>query len=227
MTGNKASGIGTIATGIVYNTKIFQEKGWAAPKSWHDLKDPKFKGKVLISPLTTGYGLHTFFMLTRLAGGNADNMDPGFAFMKKELAPNVVAFESSMAKISELFQTGEAWIGVWGTPRFQALASTGFPIAFVYPEEGAPVTLTAICPVAKPKISPKAHAFIALMLSAPAQKLLADTTGFAPVRLGVEVSDPGVMPIGPLAEKLVVHDWSVFNAKRDDWIKRWAREIEN
>jgi putative spermidine/putrescine transport system substrate-binding protein len=153
-------------------------------------------------------------------------MEPGFALMKKEVAPNVVAFEPSMAKISELFQTEEAWIGVWGTPRYQALANTGFPVAFVYPEEGAPVTMSAICPVAKPKISPKAHAFIAMMLSAPSQKLLADSIGFAPVRLGVEVSNPGVMPVGPLAEKLVAFDWTVFNAKRDEWIKRWVREIE-
>ena len=33
-------------TGLAYNKKMFAEKGWAAPTSWMDLADPKFKGKV-------------------------------------------------------------------------------------------------------------------------------------------------------------------------------------
>ena len=30
-------------TGLMYNTKVFEEKGWTAPTSWNDLKDPKYK----------------------------------------------------------------------------------------------------------------------------------------------------------------------------------------
>ena len=34
-------------TGLAYNAKMFKEKGWAAPTSWMDLADPKFKGCLL------------------------------------------------------------------------------------------------------------------------------------------------------------------------------------
>lgn len=42
-----ASGVSVGMTGIAYNTKMFAEKGWAAPTSWMDFADPKFKGKVV------------------------------------------------------------------------------------------------------------------------------------------------------------------------------------
>src|SRR5262249_42098196 len=35
---------------VLYNTKIFREKGFAAPTSWWDMWDPKFKGHVARSP---------------------------------------------------------------------------------------------------------------------------------------------------------------------------------
>ena len=56
---NKAVGIGLVGTGIMYNTKVFKEKGWAAPTSWNDLKDPKFKKLLVIPPINNTYGLHT------------------------------------------------------------------------------------------------------------------------------------------------------------------------
>ena len=48
---DKAVGLGIVATGIMYNKKIFAEKGWAVPTSWKDLTDPKFKQLVVIPPL--------------------------------------------------------------------------------------------------------------------------------------------------------------------------------
>src|SRR3981081_1964315 len=32
---DKAVGIGLVATGLMYNTKVYKEKGWAAPGSWN------------------------------------------------------------------------------------------------------------------------------------------------------------------------------------------------
>ena len=56
MIGDKSVGIAYIATGLAYNKDIFAKNGWAPPTSWHDLTDPKYKGKVVIPPITKGYG---------------------------------------------------------------------------------------------------------------------------------------------------------------------------
>lgn len=223
--GDKAFGLGISATGLMYNTKVFQEKGWAAPTSWKDLSDPKFRGQAVMPPLNNGYGLLTVIMLARADGGGEKNIDPGFAAMK-DVAPNMIAFEPSPAKMTELFQTGQAVIAVWGSSRVQALADTGFPVAFAYPKEGAPAVMTAICTVAKKTVSPEAAAFMRGMLAPAAQSILANGAGFAPVNRDAVVEKPGMMPVGDKAEKLIAPDWSVINPQRDAWDKRWTREVE-
>jgi putative spermidine/putrescine transport system substrate-binding protein len=222
---SKASGMGIVAAGLMYNKKAFAEQGWPAPASWTDLEDPKFAGKVVLPPLNNGYGVLATIMLARIGGGGEKSIEPGFAAMRK-VAPNVLAFEPSPAKMTEMFQTGEAVLSVWGSARFQAFANTGFPVGFVYPREGAPVLMTAVCPVAKKTVSPKAQAFVAMLLSARAQKTMAETAGYAPVRRGVEVANAGVMPTGERAAQLVSVDWSVINSSREEWTRRWSREIE-
>lgn len=223
--GDKASGLGVVATGLMYNTKVFRENGWAAPTSWNDLKDPKFRGKAVMPPLNNGYGLLTVVMLARMNGGGESRIDPGFAAMK-DVAPNMIAFEPSPAKMTELFQTGQAVVAVWGSSRVQAFAETGFPVDFVYPQEGAPAVMTAICTVAKRTSSPKAEAFMRTMLSPEVQTILADSAGFAPVNKEAVVQRPGMMPVGGKADRLVAADWQVINPLRDAWNKRWTREIE-
>lgn len=221
----KGVGMGMVATGLMYNKKAFAEQGWAAPTSWTDLRDPKFRGKVVMPPLNNGYGLLATVMLARIGGGGEKNIDPGFVAMK-DVARNVYVFEPSPAKMTELFQTGQAVLSVWGSARFQAFADTGFPVDFVYPSEGAPILMTAVCPVAKKPASAKAQAFIATLLSAKVQKIMAESGGYAPVRKGVEVSGTGVMPVGERLAKVIAVDWSVINPVRNDWTKRWSREIE-
>lgn len=223
---NKASGLGIIATGLMYNTKVFQQNGWAPPTSWNDLKDPKYKGKVVMPPLSNGYGLVAVVMLARMNGGGEKNIEPGFKVMKESVGPNILAYEPSPAKHAELFQTGQAIFGVWGTARVQPLADSGVPVEFVYPKEGAPAIMTGICPVAKKSPNKAAMAFVNMMLSPAAQSVLADEAGFAPVNRKAQVKRAGMMPIGELAKSLVSIDWATVNPIRDDWNKRWVREIE-
>lgn len=222
----KASGLGLIATGLMYNTKVFKDNGWPAPTSWNDLKDPKFAGKIVIPPMNNGYGLLTVVMLARMNGGGEKNIDPGFKAIEGEVDENVLAYEPSPAKMSELFQNGQAVLGVWGSSRVQALAGTGFPVDFVYPKEGAPAVMTAICPVAKKAVSPLAQEFVAMMLSKEVQEILANDAGFAPVRKDAVVKTPGIMPYGEKTSQLITADWDTINKHRDDWNKRWTREVE-
>ena len=67
---NKAVTIGLDATGLVYNERLFAAKGWAPPTSWHDLSDPRYKGKVDFPTISNGYGLQTLIVLARLNGGS-------------------------------------------------------------------------------------------------------------------------------------------------------------
>lgn len=226
--GDKAVGIGLVGTGIMYNTKVFKEKGWAPPTSWNDLKDPKFRKLLVVPPINNTYGLYTLVMFARMNGGSEKNIEPGFKVMKEQVNPNVLAYEPSPGKMTELFQSGQAVIAVWGTGRVHSFAVTGFPVDFVYPKEGTVTLVASACPVAKPGASPLASEFVKAMVEPQFQSILALEYGYGPVNRKAKVDQEKlrIAPIGDRAGKLVNFDWDEINAKRDDWTKRWNREVE-
>ena len=103
---DKAVAVGQTGTGFMVNTKVFKEKGWATPTSWNDLKDPKFKKLLVIPPINNTYGLYTLMMYARIGGGGEKNIEPGFKVMKDQINPNVLVYEPSPGKMTELFQSG-------------------------------------------------------------------------------------------------------------------------
>ena len=225
---DKAVAVWLTATGLMYNKKVFNERGWAAPTSWNDLADPKFKKLVVIPPLLSSYGLHAVVQFARAGGGGENNIDPGFKAFKESIGPNVLVFEPSTGKMTEIFQSGQAVLAVWGASRAKSLAETGFPIGFVYPTEGAYALLFSACPVAKPKAHPLAQEFIRYLLTPALQNLMGNSYGYGPVnKKAVVTDDPNVpMPIGKRATDLIVIDWDIVNKNRTDWNRRWTREIE-
>jgi putative spermidine/putrescine transport system substrate-binding protein len=225
---NKAVGIGLVGTGIMYNTKYFQDKGWAPPTSWNDLKDPKYRKLLVVPPINNTYGLHTLVIFARMNGGGERSIEPGFKVMKEQVNPNVLAYEPSPGKMTELFQSGQAVIAVWGTGRVSSFANTGFPVDFVYPKEGALTLLAAACPVAKPNASALAHEFVKAMIAPEFQAVLAQEYGYGPVNRKAKVDTQALRmaPVGDRAARLLNVDWDVINEKRDEWTKRWNREVE-
>ena len=226
--GDKAVAVGQTGTGFMINTKTFKDKGWATPTSWNDLKDPKFKKLLVIPPINNTYGLYTLMMFARLNGGGEKNIEPGFKVMKADINPNVLVYEPSPGKMTELFQSGQGQIAVWGTGRVQAFANTGFPVDFIYPKEGAPILLASACPVAKASASPLAIEFIKAMISEPVQTALARESGNGPVNTKVDVNMPQLRmaPVGERAKLIYSPDWDAINAQREEWTKRWNREVE-
>jgi putative spermidine/putrescine transport system substrate-binding protein len=226
--GNKGIGLGFVATGYTYNTKYFKEKGWAPPSSWNELADPKYKKLLAISPITGTYGLHVLVMLARVNGGSETNIDPGFKAMEK-VAPNILSFPPSPAKMSEALQAGDVAISIWGSGRSVALASTGFPVDFVYPKEGAVSLMIGVCPVAKPDASDLAQKFIQFNFRPEIQAVWAKEQGAGPANKNTKLA-PDVaklVPYGPeQVSKLVAVDWDVINKERENWTKRWQREVE-
>ncbi|MFK5073545.1 ABC transporter substrate-binding protein, partial [Klebsiella pneumoniae] len=74
---DRAVAIGIVATGLMYNTKVFKEKGWAPPTSWNDLKDTKYAKQLVIPPINNTYGLEALVMLSKMNGGGETNVDSG------------------------------------------------------------------------------------------------------------------------------------------------------
>lgn len=226
----KAVGVGIIATGIAYNAETFAENGWDAPSSWNDLADPKYAGLLVVPPITNGYGLHALIATAMMNGGGIDNIEPGFEAFEGAIGDNVLAYEPSSGKMSELFQNGEIALSVWGSGRLKALADSGFPGAFAYPEEGGIKLLVAACPVVGSDVPELAQDFLQFVTSPEIQELLAATNGWAPVNATVELTaeESVALPVGSeIVDNLITIDYSVVNAARGEWTQQWTRRIEN
>lgn len=227
--GEKAIGTGFVATGFAYNAEMFEQNGWEPPSSWMDLADEKFDQLLSIPPINNTYGLHTLVMMARLNGGDEDNIDPGFEVMNEQVAPNVLVFEPSSGRMSELFQSNEIALSIWGSGRVKSLADTGFPVEFGYPEEGAVALMVGVCPIVDSDVPEAAQAFIQYVLSPEVQVRLAETMGFGPTNSKTELPEElgETLPYGPeKVGNLVAVDWDVINPKREEWTRRWAREVE-
>lgn len=225
----KAVGIGVVATGIEYNTATFAKNGWSAPTSWKDLEDPKYKGQLGLISISNTYGLHTLMMMSAANGGSAPGYDAGFKALSEKVVPNVQAFVETTGTLSSAFQSGEISIAVNSNGRTLALSSTGFPVAFVYPKEGAVATIIGSCVVEKPKVNPNAVEFVKFLLTPEIQKILAEHEGMSPVNKAT-VLDPEIAKQIPTGEQamaaLVVPNWDELNKDRNNLARRWAREVE-
>lgn len=226
--GDLAIGLGYGATGLVYNTKVFERNGWPAPSSWKDLEDKRYAGKMVIPPITNGFGLLALVMQARLNGGGENAIEPGFAVMKR-ISPGVLAWEPSPGKMAELLQTGEAAVGVWSNGRVRSLVAQGAPVKFVYPKEGALGILSEVCAVQGAPQPKLAQSFIQYLLSPEVQAIFTEATGLGPVNKETRLPPAIAADVvyGPESvASLISPDYKAINANREAWTKRWNREVE-
>lgn len=226
---DKAVGVGFVATGLAYDAETFEKNGWDAPTSWKDLADPKFEGKVVVPPISNTYGLHALVMQARLNGGGEDDIAPGIEAFVNEIGPNVLTYEPSSGKMSELFQNREAALSVWGSGRLKSLADTGFPGKFVYPEEGAVALMIGTCPVEGSDVPELSQSLIEYLLTPEVQRELAVNKAWGPTNRETELPADlaETLPYGEdKIGSLLAVDWNTINEKRTDWNKRWTREVE-
>jgi putative spermidine/putrescine transport system substrate-binding protein len=215
--GDSAVGVGIVSTGIAYNTEAFKKANLTPPDSWEALTDKRMRQKIAIPPISNTYGLQALLTFARLRKGGDTNIDPGFTAMTKEVGPNVLAWEPSPGKMTELFQN------------VQALRDTGFPVQFVVPKEGAPALLTAACAVAQNSAPALSQAFVQYLLTPEVQAMLADSQGWGPANSKTKLA-PIVavkVPYGKeQIDKLLPTNWTVVNEKRAEWTNRWNRTVE-
>lgn len=228
--GDMASGVSLGMTGLAYNKKMFAEKGWAAPTSWMDLADPKFKGKVVFQSMpASSFGLHGFLMFNRVQGGNDKNVEPGFKAWPTTIGPNVLEYIPSSAKISEMVQTGEAALFPLTPTAVAALKTKGIPVEYAQPKEGSVVLMVGQCVIAnnsEPELSQKLAEFL---LTPLAQANVLQFGSQIPTNPKAPATGEGaeqVANINKWMKNAVTIDWDSVNANRPAWNARWNKTIE-
>src|SRR5438552_9938339 len=118
--------------GIGYNPR----KIASPPKSWDELWEPKYKGRVGLTALNSQLGIAFLAELNRLKGGDEGNFEPAFKALR-ELLPNVGAIGANLGAYATLWQQEQIDIAPYNFNFVQTLKGKGVPVELSIPTTGA------------------------------------------------------------------------------------------
>jgi iron(III) transport system substrate-binding protein len=110
--------------GIAYNTELVKPED--APKTWTDLTDPRFKGKLGMTGIATGTGWSQQYLLHKLGGEQ---------LWRDIKAQDPKLYESVVPAAEEMVR-GEVAVTLNHAGTILALKEQGAPVEMVFPEEG-------------------------------------------------------------------------------------------
>jgi putative spermidine/putrescine transport system substrate-binding protein len=207
--------------GIAYN-KTALPNGVAA---WADVWDAKFKGRVVLPSLQNTEGLANLFMAAHLATGKPMNealkdSDAGFKQLVK-LKPNLLTVYTQMPQAFNLLEQGEAWVIVGALSSFALeRKAAGAPIDLAAPKEGIFASPSGICMVKGAPAPDLAYAYVNELLGAEVQAKICAPTFALPTNKFVP--PPAGMPTNAAMHSI---DWAYVAENRNDWVKRWDRDM--
>jgi iron(III) transport system substrate-binding protein len=152
---------------IAYNPKIVPAA--EAPRTWKDLLDPKWKGKLVTAhPGYSGVIATHVLALVNLYGWD----------YFKQLAQNKLMLVQSAVDPSGVVASGERPVAVnGGDYTFYQTKKKGNPIEIVYPKDGVPLVISPTAIAAFAPHPNAAKVFTDFTFSKEVQQVLADTEG--------------------------------------------------
>lgn len=207
--------------GIAYNPKALK----AAPVSWADIYDPKYKGRIILPSLQNTEGLANLFMAAQLATGKPmaeaqKDIDVGFKKLVT-IKPNLLTAYTQMPQAYNLLEQGEGFMisSAISQVALERKAS-GAPVDIAVPKEGIFAMPSGVALVKGGPQPELAAGYINEMIGPEVQARLSAVTFSLPTNKDTPV--PVGMPTG-----VTIHgvDWQFVAANRADWVKRWDRDM--
>lgn len=174
---NTYTGTKIISTGIIYNTKMVQEK----PASFMDLTKPEYKDSIIMpSPMYSGAAAYNIGVLTRTNG-------LGWEYFKA-LKDNGVRVDKGNGNILKAVVDGQMKAGM--VVDYMALRSKakGAAVDFVYPTEGSLIITEPVGILKATQNAALAKKFVDFILSEEGQKTTAEI-GYTPIKSGVKAPE--------------------------------------
>lgn len=194
---------------IAYNTKKLSEA--EAPKTWQDLLDPKYKGKVAMpSPLLSG----TAFVA---AGALSDKY--GWDYFTA-LKNNGLKVEEGNAALQNKLLTGEYLAVVILEENILKMAAKGEPVKVVYPDDGTIIIPSPIAIFNSSQNKEAAQAIENWWLSKEGQEAI--VSGWMHSVRGDVEPPKGAPALKTFIEKAVKTDWDKMS-KQAEQIKETFR----
>jgi iron(III) transport system substrate-binding protein len=197
-------------TTIGYNTKLVKRED--APKSFADLLDPRWRGKIVKAhPSFSGTILTTTFILAR---------ELGWSYFEKLAQQRVLQVQSASDGPKKLI-LGERAVNADGSDyQFVVPKEQGQPIEIVYPTEGSPLIPVPSAVFQNARNPNAARLFQSFLFSAEAQQMFVDVFAQHSVH-GLVKEKPGRTPLSAI--KLLTCDPAEVSAQSEEIKARYAR----
>ena len=219
----KSGGFGVPASysliGIAYNEKMLK----TVPKSWTDLWNAEYRGKVGIPRASSNLGLGVLVIAAKIFGGTEDNLDPGWSKLQ-ELKPIVGRSPTQLLQMLEREEIALA--PIWNNDAAGA-AAKGLPVKFVKPDPGPVAIISFMSEITGTRHADLVQEWMNELLSAEYQSMAANTPYFfGPVVKGVTIPE-AARPYTPSTPdevlKLQTVDWSKIAPVRGKLVDQFDR----
>jgi putative spermidine/putrescine transport system substrate-binding protein len=216
--------------GLAVNTKRIKKP----VDSWSALWDPELAGKVGF-PDWIWVGEEVFHAINIVAGGTAENIDPGIAKMAEVYKANKAMTINNVEHTNQVLLSEDVWICPLFGARVEKAKAAGAPVEFVIPKEGGlswawNTTIIAGRPQANIEL---AEQFVNTTLDPEAQLAFCRLTGYPPTNVEamrnlppdlkkLELSDSDLQGFGKLQRQT---DFAAQFAHRDRNRERWSKEV--
>jgi len=194
---------------ILQNTNLIPEA--EGPKSWADLLDPKWKGKIAFTdPANSGSAYANVTMLSELFGGGEEGW--------KKVA-DLLRNTRILSKSSLVFQgvgNGEYALGISLEYAGYLWAKNGAPVKVIYPSDGTMAMMEGVAVIQGGPNPDSAKAFVDFVNRKDMRETILKHTFRRPARQDIDLSTlPGGMP--SLSDlKLVEYDEPKWTAVRTE-----------
>jgi iron(III) transport system substrate-binding protein len=198
---------------IMVNEKAL--KGVPAPKSWAELFDPKWKGKVIVAdPERSGTAYSALYGINEVHG--KDGLG--------KLAQNVTVTPSSSA-VYESVAKGEFPVGITlETAAYEYVAGGMKDVRIVYPAEGAVLLAEGMVIVKGAKHLAEAQKLYDFLASREAQEELFKTVYRRPIRQDIDVTKLSTLP-AISAVKTIAIDEAKAAAAQPAFLATWKAAV--
>ncbi len=217
-----AVGTGFFSYALVFDPKIVKP----APNSWFDLWKPEYANRVYAPAPAQAMFAPLLMHLNKFLGGDNSNFNPVIQKFK-ELKPS--SYYESSGVVQASIQSGEAIFGIYYPNTAWQLADQGVSIATATPKEGLPASDIRLHLVKGSKNKAAAEKFINFALQPEALNCLAEKIFVGPPLKSPTLSEKAKqrMPWGASGslKDLSIPDWREVNAKRQDVVNLWNRQV--
>src|SRR5256886_10261103 len=208
--------------GIGYNPR----KIASPPKSWDELWEPKYRGRVGLTALNSQLGMAFLAELNRLKGGDEGNFEPAFKALR-ELLPNVGVIAANLGAYATLWQQEQIDIAPYNFNFVQTLKGKDVPVELAIPTSGPVGWATSLHLVANAADPDLAVKYIDLHLDPKIQSELAKPPyDVIPTSQKVALEGAIAATIAKSHDDLAKghgFDWAKLNPQRGALIDRFNR----